>query len=646
MLFVFCSYGKNRAQNINNSIILLTENNGLLISVNSGDSWESFNKGLPADIIPLLIKEGPNRIMYLTTLHSGIFRLDNSDDKWKSINSDKFLKRGNSLILKKFGKYRKISAFAINRNHPEQIILSTKHDIYISYNRGAKWQKVSMKGLHTRNYVTALCVTGKKPVIYAGTSFKGIFKKSTGKFYNFSKGLPVEKYSRKVTFYEHVTDIKQSAYNPSVFAAFAFGRGLFVTYNNTSWKNLKLPVGKDKKNFIHSINSDNKKLYVSTDSGIYNSFKKNLNWKLNNQLNIIKKLPTGTTPLSYMIIRNPGEHPSLFYKIKETGFRIKKLNLKASQKKGIYTGPYSIRKKLDYYIKTIKNYGLNSLVIDMKDDFGYLYFPTKNKTALEIGSARRPLPVTRILKKLKDNNIYAIARLVVFKDRALFSGYGNKYSIINRRTGKPWKGNPREYWVDPHSDFVKDYNIEIAKELEKLGFDEIQFDYIRFPTDGPTNLCTFRYKKEKNIYKSEVLTNFLSAAKNVLKIPISVDIYGFNGWYYAGNWMGQDIEEFSYIVDVICPMNYPSHFGNRFYMKGPRGERPFRIIKAAGLRARRNSNNRVFIRPYLQGFNLISPTWSPGYIKNQVAGAKESNSSGFTFWNARGDYSMVRKGLK
>jgi hypothetical protein len=90
-------------------------------------------------------------------------------------------------------------------------------------------------------------------------------------------------------------------------------------------------------------------------------------------------------------------------------------------------------------------------------------------------------------------------------------------------------------------------------------------------------------------------------------------------------------------------MNYSSHFGRLFYNSGSDIDRTSRIIYDGGRRARKIVNGNVLIRPYLQAFNLLSPSWGPGYINCQINGAVTSGCSGYTFWNARGDYKMVAR---
>ncbi|MCP4135300.1 MAG: hypothetical protein GY754_30305, partial [bacterium] len=171
------------ASNLN--IFALTKEKGILISYDNGDDWEKFNKGLPAGIIPIRIYSAKGTL-YLTTTSSGIFRLS-KNKTWANISSPDFRVRSQ---YNKTTQYRKISAFSFDRNNPSNIVLATKHTIYRSTNSGKNWRKIPAKGLHKRNYITALAINKKN--IYAGTSFNGFFKLNYGRFKKINKGLPAE----------------------------------------------------------------------------------------------------------------------------------------------------------------------------------------------------------------------------------------------------------------------------------------------------------------------------------------------------------------------------------------------------------------------------------------------------------------------
>ncbi len=625
---VQCSFASDR------EILAATISDEVFISDNDGKSWDSFNKGLPSDCRPVRFYTNGSDT-YLATYASGIFRLEGN--KWMNISSDDFRRRS---IYSKNAGYRKISAFAIDPADSRNLALATKHTIYRSRDRGASWQKLPMSGLNRRSYITALAISGDK--VYAGTSFNGVLELSGGEFKPSGNGLPAEPYSATMKFTEQIASLSFDKNN--LYAGFQFGGGLYRKSLNS--KNFEPLVKSDESNFdsviydIKKINeiiyfSDGKNIKVSRDNTIsvdasYNS--------------VIERITSKTGVCTAVIIENGSSRPSLSLWINNPENKISERS--AAERKAIYVSVPAIQRNLAKYIEISKSSGIDTFVIDMKDDFGNIYFPTENKIASEIKAVRKPLNIKTILEKLKSNGIYSVARIVTFKDEKLYNGYNGKYAIKNRDTGAPWKGAPGEFWVDPYSEFVHDYNISLAMELEKSGFNEIQFDYIRFPSDGPLHLCKFSFQSDQETYKSEILIDFLKKAKHSLNIPVSVDIYGFNSWYYFGNMIGQDMEDLSWTVDVICPMVYPSHFGGSFYRKYSQSVRPYRLLHDGGIRAMKMVNRRILLRPYIQGFNLMSPTWGPGYIRDQIKGARESGCSGYTIWNAKGDYDVPYKALK
>jgi len=614
--------------------LIATSSEGVLISDNDGKSWSSLNKGLPVRCIPLRFYAEKTDI-YLATYNCGIFRLDGN--RWIDLNDKDFRRR--SIYTENPG-YRKISAFAIDPSDSNNLALATKHNVYRSGDRGKTWQKLTVNGLNRRNYVTALAVSGNR--IYAGTSFNGILESSGGDFKPSGSGLPAEPYSESMKFIEQVSFVY--ADKNTLYTGFQFGGGLYVKPINS--KNFE-PLLKSEESRLDSIIYDIK----STDGKVYFSDGNKIKVKSGESITELKEY-------NPVIDRLSGRKDILTAVITDSGKRIppiavwisnpasEPVNAIASGRRALYLSVPAIQKNLSRYIEIAEKTEIDTFVIDMKDDFGNVYFQTDNRTAAEIKALRKPVNLKSLLEKLKSCGIYSVARIVTFKDEKLFNAYNGRYAIKNRNTGAPWRGAQGEFWVDPYSEFVHDYNISLAQELEKAGFDEIQFDYIRFPSDGPVHLCKFSFQKDQDTYKSEILIDFLKKGKQSLKIPVSVDIYGFNSWYYFGNMIGQDMEDLSYTVDVICPMVYPSHFGSFFYKKYDQKTRPYKIVKDGGIRSIKMVNNRTLIRPYIQGFNLMSPTWGPGYIKDQIKASEESGCSGYTIWNANGDYDVPFKALK
>jgi hypothetical protein len=340
-------------------------------------------------------------------------------------------------------------------------------------------------------------------------------------------------------------------------------------------------------------------------------------------------------------------------------------------------------KSLKPYLELIDQRGLNMVVIDMKDDYGRLRFTPKNPVLSTKGRVFRPLDLDEFLKHMQDRGIYTVARIVVFKDGELAKKDGGKFALWDSRTNKPWAGyydtrqkkpasgetggtsqNPLvqilpaddpdyeilrtyydENWVDPYSEEVWDYISTLAGELHERGFDEIQFDYIRFPTDG-VNLSDARYRwRDKGMDMDSAILSFLRHVRSRMDAPISIDIYGANGWYRTGARTGQEVELLAPYVDVICPMYYPSHFEQHFLAQAPTELRPYRIYYQGTQRTERISRDQIIVRPYVQAFYLnVSydrKYYNPDYVRLEVEGVRDAGSPGLTYWNNSGRYEDI-----
>ncbi|TFG58093.1 MAG: hypothetical protein E4H36_15685, partial [Spirochaetales bacterium] len=308
-------------------------------------------------------------------------------------------------------------------------------------------------------------------------------------------------------------------------------------------------------------------------------------------------------------------------------------------------------------------HGLNSIVVDMKDDMGRITYDTDLELPKQMNGLLNQVVIKDLVDLAHKNGIYVIGRVVVFKDRKLFyfdksrhalwdfksqRGWGNFFKVENEETDEAtWE--QREFWLDPFDPFVWDYNISVAKELQDKGIDEIQFDYIRFPSDGDLSTAQYRYRREGQT-KIEALESFLRKARESITIPISTDLYGFNCYFRMGNWIGQSVEYLSRYVDVISPMFYPSHFPRDFMQKEQYLPRAKKIYLEGSNRAAALAAGRSLIRPYVQAFLLggeldfDTATYSD-YLVKQLEGTKESEASGFTLWNNSNKYYMVKQSL-
>lgn len=629
-----------RSAHAANRIFALSHSRGVFVYENGVTGWEPLNSGLPEIFIPERIHRDSRDNLYLITRGAGIFKLNSGDRSWKSINSRDFLMRSQ---LGETGKYRRISAFTVCKKFPDTLALATKHTLYLSRDGGNTWEEIPLRGLSRNNYITSIGIRGGSPEIFVGTSFNGIFRRIGSSFVNTSMGLPKEPYSSDLFFHEEISCKAFDESNPdTIYTGLNFGGGVFRSVDGgRSWADMGLPIPRDHRNNIYDIVQRGDILFVSTGNGVYELNKKTGRWALSRINEALISPPASFNPVSVLITHRFHDF-SLFCRLRGKAFKESPVKNVVVDRRALYGSIPAIKRNFYRLERAILKSGFNSMVIDVKDDFGNIYFSSKNETAVKIRATRNSIAIEKLLKRLREKGIYTIARIVVFKDRNLYRAFNYRYAIWNGKYNKPWSGNPVEFWVDPHSEFVRRYNIEIAKEIAELGFDEIQFDYIRFPSDGPVHQCRYRFRRDRNIYKSEVLVDFLEQAKREIDLPISVDVYGFNAWYHFGNWIGQDIEEFAQHVDVICPMVYPSHFG-RFYMRGPREQRSYSLVFTTGRRALSILGKGVVVRPYIQAFNFLSPTWGTGYLINQARASVDSGCSGFTFWNAMGDYRMLER---
>jgi len=609
--------------------------NKVYYSSNQGETWNDMSAGLPETIYPIRLYSSKNKI-YLSTFSEGLFVLNKNERVWKSINSSHFLRRS---YLEQ-NSYRKISAFAVDDKNENHLFAATKYSVYESTDGGLNWKPFAISGLSNRLYITALHCSGGN--LYLGTSYDGIYKISGNAAQSISANLPIESYSKSANFIEQISVIKTKS--DSLYLGLYFGGGAFK-HNKNEWKPIIDKSNLGAYDIVDDIDFIDGKQFVSSAGILYSEEKGNI---IKNES--FKNISINSQKPDYFLIDNNAQY-SLFIMINKIDFSGKSRNEVSSEKKAIYTPLSYIDSNLDFVIKQIKSSGvINGVVIDMKDDYGHILFDSKNATAIEIKAIRANANVPKILKALKDNNIYTIARVVTFKDSTLYNAYSNKYAIKDIKTGLPWQGSKHERWVDPHSEFVRNYNISLAKEIQDLGFDEIQFDYIRFPGDGDIRNCDYTFKTIPDISKAEVLADFAKSAKKSLSVPVALDIFGFYIWYYFGGAtnaisIGQDVEELSVYVDVICPMVYPSHYGN-FYSGYTQDIRPYKIVLGGGFRASALSNASVSIRPYLQGYDYLSPTWGTGYILQQINAAKEGGNDGYIFWNPAGDHKVLFEALK
>ena len=288
---------------------------------------------------------------------------------------------------------------------------------------------------------------------------------------------------------------------------------------------------------------------------------------------------------------------------------------------------------------------LNAVVIDVKGDRGWILYRTEIELALAIG-AQGPGTLKDfdgLMADFKARGIYTIARIVTFKDNLLATGRPD-LAIIDTRNGKPWIDNEKLAWVDPFREEVWAYNIAIAQEAIRHGFDEVQFDYVRFPTDGKLGAARYARPNTKET-RLPTIAGFLARARRELGASgafVAADLFGYTAFNENDTDIGQRIEELAPNLDYICPMVYPSG-----YHKGIPGHLnpmlvPYKVVYESVRLIRKRAGGTVAqVRPWLQDFKdyaFDKRIFGVPEVKAQIHGAEEAGGAGWMLWNPRNDY--------
>lgn len=293
-------------------------------------------------------------------------------------------------------------------------------------------------------------------------------------------------------------------------------------------------------------------------------------------------------------------------------------------------------------IEAIKKSEANAIVVDMKNAKGSTLFLTTFQQANSYGAQknRTNRDIGAFMKRMKKNHIYTIARIAVFKDD-IQASHNQEYAIKRDDNGSIWRNADNMAWVDPFSKKAQDYTIRMAEEAAKVGFDEINFDYIRFPAKKG-----LRYKKsntQKN--RIEAISHFLERAKErLLKygVFISVDTYGNICWSKDDNGIGQTVASLAKHVDYLAPMLYPSCFSCGSFSFHYPADHPYDVVyRSIKHIADRISPKRV--RPWLQGFRDYKTKkrhYKKFEITEQIKATQDLGTNGWMLWSPSSKYNM------
>jgi hypothetical protein len=295
----------------------------------------------------------------------------------------------------------------------------------------------------------------------------------------------------------------------------------------------------------------------------------------------------------------------------------------------------SVPGKIDEYLSLTKH-GLNTLELDVKDENGEVGF-RKPKVALarEVDAAKDYYDPVEVAQNAHAAGVYLIGRIVCFEDPTLTQGAPGY--AIRTASGGVWTTVAGLGWANPYDKRVWDYNVQLGIAAAKAGFDEIQFDYVRFPTDGDLSAAVFPRKTKES--KTAVITSFAKYAGERLKplgVRVSADVFGLSATRNMG--IGQRPKQLGQYLDTIYPMVYPSHFGPGEYNLPDPNAQPGRTVGLA-LRDfdRQLTGLDTRLIPWLQDFSL-GRTYRLADVQDQIEAARDAGAEGYLLWNAAGLY--------
>jgi hypothetical protein len=291
--------------------------------------------------------------------------------------------------------------------------------------------------------------------------------------------------------------------------------------------------------------------------------------------------------------------------------------------------------KLDGYI-ALKKYGLNTIQLDVKDETGNVGF-TKGAPAIarDDGAAQPYYDPHHVVGKVHKAGLYLIGRVVSFEDPITSAAHPEL--AIHRSDGSLWKNTAGLGWLNPYSRRAWEYDVDVAVAAAKAGFDEIQFDYVRFPSDG--DISIIRYPGAKGQQAKETMAAFLRYAVSRLHplgVRVSADVFGLAATHDLG--IGQYPAQLGQVVDALYPMTYPSHYHPGEYNLSNPDAAPGETVRRSleDFRAK-VEGGRATLVPWLQDFSL-GRRYSLADVQAQIRAVRFHNAGGFMLWNASGVY--------
>ncbi|MFA6004236.1 MAG: putative glycoside hydrolase [Elusimicrobiota bacterium] len=293
-------------------------------------------------------------------------------------------------------------------------------------------------------------------------------------------------------------------------------------------------------------------------------------------------------------------------------------------------------------IRNIQAAGLNAVVIALKEYDGFM-FVRDVKLSRETGAFINAIPdLAACVRDFREAGFYTIARIVLFKDNHLARRRPDL--AVRSSDGGIWSNANGVAWVDPYRHEIWEYNLDIASRAATAGFDEIQFDYVRFPSDGNTRLCRYSRPDHTDKTANRSLKEFLTLARQRLQplgVKLSICVFGMTTSDDSGMGIGQHLQDLARQVDFVSPMMYPSHYSKGIYgLKNPNRE-PYKTI-LYGVRdaVARMGPDAWRLRPYFQDFSL-GLRYREDQVRAQIMAAAKQGVTSWILWNPQNRYTWA-----
>jgi hypothetical protein len=330
--------------------------------------------------------------------------------------------------------------------------------------------------------------------------------------------------------------------------------------------------------------------------------------------------------------------------------------------RGIYLTAYTVSSSKFYSIlDSAQAAGINTVVFDLKNMNGHVFFSIPQKDLLTDEKIKPIVNIPNVVKELHKRKMKAVARVVMFHDQ--FAAERDSTLRPISSSGKYWKETKRRKpsWLDPSNSKVQKELLSILKKIAKSGIDEIQLDYIRFPTQGNISDAIFSFQREDSLFakadsnyvlrtKSNIIGNFIIQAKDICSkynVGLTADVFAIVAWQRKSDIAatGQDMEKMTKHLDAIHPMIYSSHFSDNFGYREDVSNEPYFIMYKATKLTRKYTEQNCNVIPYIQA-NSWKVNYNREYIISQIKAIEDIKCNGYILWNASNRYFSTLSWLK